>query len=210
MLEKNQADKARQEIERMIVFGELDIRILYSENKLATMLNLGRTPIREALQSLEKDNMLIVHPRKGIEFLSISPEQQVQLLEVRRHVEALCIQYAIKRSTFKQKKEMLALAERIYHSAERKDQADILYCLQNIHSLLCESTQNPYFAHALSQIQFFSRRFWFASKKEGDEIKAAKMHRQILISVAVGNEKRALRFSQLLMEHLTSSCFNPR
>ena len=206
---KSQSDIARQEIERMIVFGEIELSTLYSENKLASLLNLGRTPVREAIQSLEQENMLKIHPRKGVEFLDTSPEQQVLLLEVRRQIEPICIRFAIMRGTFEQKKKMLELGEKICDSAEKKDQADILYCLQNIHTLLCDATQNPYFHNALSQIQFFSRRFWFANKGIDDDIKAAKIHRHILRSVVSANEKNALLHSKLLMEHLTEACFRP-
>lgn len=207
MQNKTQAEIARQEIERMIVFGELNINILYSENKLAAMLNLGRTPVREALQSLEQGQMLTIHPRKGVEFLTITPEQQIQLLEIRRQIEPICLHFAMMRATIPQKKSMLELGEKIIKSTLEQDQRSILYCLQDIHSLLCEATQNPYFSHALNQIQFFSRRFWFANKEKSDELRAGKMHKLILRAVACGNEKNARFYSNMLMEHLTESTF---
>lgn len=207
MQNKTQAEIARQEIERMIVFGELDTKALYSENKLATMLNVGRTPVREALQSLECGNMLAIHSRKGVEFLDITAEQQIQLLEVRHQIEPICLRFAMMRGTTQQKKRMLTLGEEIVQSAFEDDQRNILYCLQDIHALLCEATQNPYFSHALSRIQFFSRRFWFANKCGGDEIKAGKIHSRILKAVVHGNEKNILIYSNMLMEHLVEATF---
>ncbi len=199
------ANKARYKIEKMLVFGELNFNVLYSENKLATMLELGRTPVREAIQSLEKDNLLAIHPRKGIEFLEITSEQQLQLLEVRRQIEPICLRFAIIRATIKQKRQMHILAEKIALCGEAHDQIGILNCLQEIHELILESTQNPYFAHALRQIQYFSRRFWFENKCNKDDVMATKFHTNILKAVACGNEKIAVRFSHLLMEHLTEA-----
>lgn len=196
------ANKARNTLEKMLVFGELNFNVLYSENKLSAMLNLGRTPIREAIQSLEKDNLLIIHPRKGIEFIQITSEQQLQLLEVRRQIEPICLKFAIMRATTTQKKQMHALAEKIALCGKNHDQTGMLYCLQEIHDLILESTQNPYFAHALRQIQYFSRRFWFENKNNKEDVMATKYHTHILKAVACGNEKVALHFSGLLMEHL--------
>ncbi len=203
---QNLSEIARQEIEKMIVFGELQINQLYSENKLATMLKLGRTPVREALQSLEQFGMVKIHQRKGLEFLAITPEQQLQLLEVRRYIEPVCIKFAILRGTLEQKKQMLELSELFSKHAESGDEVELLYCLRNIHSLLCEATHNPYFHTALNQIQFFSRRFWFANKKAGDDLNASQLHKNILRAVVVGNEKMAVYNSKLLMEHLTEVC----
>ncbi len=207
MQNKTQAEIASQEIERMIVFGELDIHLLYSENKLANLLNLGRTPVREALQSLEQMNLLTIHPKKGIEFHTISPEQQIQLLEIRRRIEPICLEFAIMRGTIEQKNRMIKLGYEIVKNSREKNQTQILYCLQEVHALLCEATQNPYFHHALGEIQFSSRRFWFDNKIDGDELVAAIIHQNILNSVVLGNLNSALKFSSDLMDHLAQDAF---
>jgi len=204
---KTLSETARLEIERMLVFGEINVSTLYSENKLATLLNLGRTPVREALQKLEHENMLRIHPRKGIEFLSITPEQQVQLLEVRKQIEPICLRYAILRGTAAQKKEMLHLGEQMVGCAERHDEEGMLKCLQDIHTIITEATGNPYFHNTIEQVQSLSRRFWFANKVETDNMKGSLIHRDIMKAIAFGNEKNALKNSELLMEHLTESAY---
>ena len=207
MNHKSQSELARLEIERKLVFGELDHSELYSENKLASMLNLGRTPVREALQKLEHDNMLRVHPRKGVEFLSITPEQQIQLLEVRKQIEPICLQFAIKRGTTKQKREMLRLGDKIVEAAESGDEEVMLQCLQDIHTILIDATGNPYFHHTMGQVQSLSRRFWFANKIESDNLKGSLIHKNIMRAVAFDNEEEALINSQMLMQHLVESAY---
>ncbi|WP_300669653.1 GntR family transcriptional regulator [Desulfoluna sp.] len=204
---KTLSETARLEIERMLVFNEINTSTLYSENKLAALLNLGRTPVREALQKLEHENMLRIHPRKGIEFLSITPEQQVQLLEVRKQIEPICLRYAIMRGTASQKKEMLHLGEEMVVCAEHHDEEGMLKCLQNIHTIIVDATGNPYFHNTIEQVQSLSRRFWFANKIEKDNMRGSLIHRDIMKAIAFGNEKEALKNSELLMEHLTESAY---
>lgn len=206
-MSKTQAEIARLEIERKLVFGELDISTLYSEKKLGTLLGLGRTPVREALQKLEHDNQLAIHPRKGIEFLDITPEQQVQMLEVRKQIEPVCLKFAILRGTVHQKAEMLKLGDKIVESTELQDEEGLLHCLQDIHALVNDATGNPYFHNTMGQVQSLSRRFWFANKEHADNMKGSLIHRNIMQAVAYGNESEALRNSGLLMEHLTEGAF---
>lgn len=207
MKPKTLSDIARLEIERMLIFGDLDISKLYSENKLALMLNMGRTPVREALQKLEHENMLRIHPRKGIEFLDVTAEQQLQLLEVRKQIEPICLRYAIMRGTTRQKKLMLYQGDKIIECAEKGDEAGILMALQDIHALIAESTGNPYFHNTIDQVQSQSRRFWFGNKEEADNMKGALIHKNIMKAVVFGNEKEAIRNSHLLMEHLAESAY---
>jgi len=207
MTHKSQSEFARLEIERKLVFGEIDVSELYSENKLASLLNLGRTPVREALQKLEHDNMLRVHPRKGVEFLSITPEQQIQLLEVRKEIEPICLKFAIKRGTTQQKREMLRLGERIVECAENGEEEGLLQCLQDIHTIIADASGNPYFHNTMGQVQSLSRRFWFANKIEADNMKGSLLHQNIMRAVAFDNEEEALANSQLLMQHLVESAY---
>lgn len=207
MQHKTQSEFARLEIERKLIFGEIDVSVLYSENKLATMLGLGRTPVREAIQKLEQNDTLKIHPRKGIEFLPVTAEQQIQLLEVRKQIEPICLKFAILRGTVEQKSEMLDLGEHIFACAQNHDEEGFLHYLQDIHILIAESTGNPYFQPTISKVQSLSRRFWFANKEDADNQKGGIFHRNIMEAVAYGNESKALRNSDLLLEHLTEAAY---
>ena len=59
------ADRAFEEIEEMIVGGRLAPGALISESELCQILEMGRTPIREALLRLKFLGFVDVHPRRG-------------------------------------------------------------------------------------------------------------------------------------------------
>ena len=58
-------DRAYRELEEMIVTLQLSPGTILSEQALAQRLKIGRTPIREALQRLARDGLVVIMPRRG-------------------------------------------------------------------------------------------------------------------------------------------------
>lgn len=61
----NKSDLAYQEIKRKIISGELLPLSEISEDQLQKELGISRTPIREAVQKLEKEHFVMIYPRRG-------------------------------------------------------------------------------------------------------------------------------------------------
>ena len=52
-------------LKNMILSGQLDPNVLYSETKLSAQIGVSRTPMREAIQCLSQDGYITVVPSKG-------------------------------------------------------------------------------------------------------------------------------------------------
>ncbi|MEE3092729.1 MAG: GntR family transcriptional regulator, partial [Pseudomonadota bacterium] len=83
------SDQAYEGLEEMIVTLHLEPGAVLSEAELSEQLGIGRTPIREALQRLAREGLVLILPRKGILVSEINPGKQLLLLEVRRELERL-------------------------------------------------------------------------------------------------------------------------
>src|ERR1051325_573898 len=92
-------DRAYRELEEMIVTLQLSPGTVLSEQALAVRLKIGRTPIREALQRLSRDGLVVIMPRRGIMVSEINLRLQLRLLEVRRELERLMAALAAERAT---------------------------------------------------------------------------------------------------------------
>ena len=68
-------ERAYRELEERIVTLQLN------------SLKIGRTPIREALQRLSREDLVTILPRKGILVSATDPRKQLLVLEVRREIE---------------------------------------------------------------------------------------------------------------------------
>ncbi len=82
-------DQAYRAIEEEIVTLRLRPGTILSEQLLAQRFKIGRTPVREALQRLANEGLVIILPRKGILVSDINPREQLLVLEVRREIERL-------------------------------------------------------------------------------------------------------------------------
>ena len=69
-------DRAYRELEELIVTLQLEPNAVLSETALSQDLGIGRTPIREALQRLARDGLVMIRPRKGILVSEINPQKQ--------------------------------------------------------------------------------------------------------------------------------------
>ena len=104
-------DRAYGELEEMIVTLQLAPGTVLSEQALALRLKIGRTPIREALQRLARDGLVVIMPRRGIMVSEINLRLQLRLLEVRRELERLMASLAAERATPEERAEFAELAQ---------------------------------------------------------------------------------------------------
>src|SRR5690625_3012612 len=82
-------EQAYRQLEEMVVTLQLAPGAVLSEAHLAKELSIGRTPVREALQRLAREGLIVILPRRGILVSEINVKRQLRLLEVRRELERL-------------------------------------------------------------------------------------------------------------------------
>jgi len=87
------------------------------EQELAERLNMSRTPVREALNKLEKDGLVEIIPRRGVRILPISGKDMSDIYMILTGLEATAAEYVAKKGLSKKE---LALME---SSVDAMDQA---------------------------------------------------------------------------------------
>ena len=111
---------AYRAIEELIVTQRLRPGSMISENQLAEQLGCGRTPVREALQRLQFEGYVEIHPRRGVLVAPIDVVKQLELLEVRGPMEKLVVAARGRRAPpTEERAAMRALADEIRAAAER-------------------------------------------------------------------------------------------
>lgn len=204
----NKTEVAYNQLEKMIIFRELEPGNMVSEKQLAENLQLGRTPVREALQRLSYERMVEIHPRRGIQIPPISIESQLKILEVRRDVEALCVKYATVRASVEEKQQMQELALSLEECAKKGDEIEYSILLKNIHRLLVKAARNEYLQLAMAPLQGLSRRFWFAYKNDHSDLaEASSLHAAVLRAVCHTDADEAVSASHRLNDYLTDVAY---
>jgi len=90
-------DRAYRDLLDLILGGTIDTSGPLSERKLADALEIGRTPVREALRDLARDGVLEVRPARGTYVRALSAEDVCEIYEVRHGLEGTAAYLAAER-----------------------------------------------------------------------------------------------------------------
>ena len=185
----------------MIVTLRLAPGAVVSETELAAELSIGRTPIREALQRLARERLVSILPRRGIVVTEIDVKRQLRLLEVRREVERLIARSAARRATAAERERFRALADRFERSARANDDVDFMRTDREFNTLCSSASHNEFAAGAMALMHSLSRRFWYIHYRQAADMPlTAKLHANIARAIAGGNEAKAAKASDALLD----------
>ncbi len=194
-------DRAYAELEEMIVTLKLAPGTAVSEAELSGHLGIGRTPIREALQRLARERLVVILPRRGVMVSEINVGRQLRLHEVRRELERLIARTAARRATEEQRARFRELARDFEKSARINDDVAFMRTDREFNLLCSSAAHNEFAAGAMSLMHGLSRRFWYHHYKQAADMPAtAKLHADIARAIADRDEERAANASDRLLD----------
>lgn len=202
--ERSLADLAYRRIEDLVVTLELAPGARISEQALAERIGVGRTPVREALQRLAGDGILVTRPRRGMLVREIDLATQLRVLEARRALEVTLIRLAARRRTAEQATRLEAVAEAFREIRGHDDPLPGLRQDRAFMDLLLEAAGNP-FLGAIVPLYALSRRFWLAHHARARRFASTEItdyHIHIALNVAAGDERKAVFMADGFLDHI--------
>ncbi|WP_207862808.1 GntR family transcriptional regulator [Acanthopleuribacter pedis] len=196
------ADKAYTVIEEMIVTLNLAPGTVFSEAELSRQIDIGRTPLREALQRLTAERLVVTMPRRGMMVTELNITEQLALLETRRVLDHLIATRAAKRATAKHRDELKTLAQALTSAAADKNTAEFMRLDRECDRVLEEASRNSFAAQACAPLHAHCRRFWYAYQNNGDLNQSAALHSALMTHVANDDPEGAGKASDTLMNYL--------
>jgi DNA-binding GntR family transcriptional regulator len=106
------ATQAYQAIRLALLHGQLRSDQFYSENSVALMLGISRTPAREALRQLENEGLIEVLPQRGFRVRRISEPELVEFYELREMLEVYVVRSLCRRVDERQVSALRHILER--------------------------------------------------------------------------------------------------
>jgi len=196
-------DRAYRELEEMIVTLQLAPGTMLSEQALAVRLKIGRTPIREALQRLARDGLVVIMPRRGIMVSEINLKLHLRLLEVRRVLERLMASLAAERASTEERREFFEVAEAMLAAAAKADDIAFMRLDQRFNILVATAARNEFARRSIGLMNALSRRFWYQHYQQvADLPRAAKLHAAVAEAIAQKNTKAAAAASDRLIDYI--------
>jgi DNA-binding GntR family transcriptional regulator len=200
-LAESLAEQAYRKLEEMIVTLELKPGAQLTEAALGAKLGLGRTPVREALQRLASEHLILISPRRGVVVAEVNVEQQLMVLEVRRELERLIARRAALRATQGERARLREMAAAMKRAGAEDDWLAFLRVDRDFNLFIAQCAHNPYAARAIAPLHALSRRFWYLHyMATGDLPFSAEAHIAIMQAVADSDPEAAEQAADRLID----------
>ena len=196
------SEVAYERLEELIVTLRVRPGAVVTETELMQLTSIGRTPLREAILRFSAQGLMSALPRRGVRVNDISQAQCMTLLATRRVLDRLIASSAARRATRQQRAALQTCASAIRKAAERDNLEAFLRADHECDVILDEAAANPFATQALAPLHVHCRRFWYTYRNDGDLGRAARLHSTLMTRVARGNEERAARASDELIDYL--------
>ncbi len=188
------ASAVQQEIERMILAGELAPDTKLTEAWLSEKLGVSRGPIREAFRMLEEAGLVRQEKNRGVFVRDIPVEEAIEIFDLRAVMDELVGRTMAASLTPEQGRQLKALVEQMEQAARGSD-ADAYHLLNlQFHDRLLEFAGNRKLAaiyrKLVKELALFRRRN-LAQQQALPQSFAE--HRQILKAIQSGDAEAAGR-----------------
>jgi DNA-binding GntR family transcriptional regulator len=192
------AEYAYNYIKDRIISQEFPPASPVDTKQLMKQLEVGKTPLREALQRLAFEKLIVISPRRGTFVSDISIIQLQQAFDARLLVERYTARIA---TTTVTEEQITALKDLFKNTNEIASQGDYLESIsvdQRFHYLIAEASHNEYLRDFLSMLLPVTMRFWHyvhsLAKEPSNKIREAhQRHFPVIDALASGDPNVAER-----------------
>jgi DNA-binding GntR family transcriptional regulator len=155
------ADRAYVELRDQIVSLAIAPGAPINEESLGRELEMGRTPVREAIKRLALENLVCVYPRRGTFATEINITDLAHISDVRVQLEGHAAYRAAQRLTTGQRDELDGLLGELAQP-DSGNGAEILMRLDaRIHRFVYRCAGNSYLQDTLERYLNLSLRIWY-------------------------------------------------
>jgi len=180
---------------QLIIEGKILPNEPLREVQLAELLNISRTPLREALQQLEWEGIVVSEPRKGYRLAQFSEADIYEIYPLRAKLES----FALELSGVPDKKvldELNKINRRIINSKSPKE---IVELDESWHLLLISNCTNQRLLKMIKTLHRQSQRYEYAYMAMNTTVeKSGNQHENIILQLQKGELQKA---TELLAEN---------
>lgn len=189
-----------RELFNRIVHGELVAGDWLREDAIATEFGVSRTPVRESLRQLAQDGLAENIRKRGYCVLGFTVDDLEEAYEIRRVLELLALDRAVKTLPIRELKEIRDRMQAISNSDDPFEHARID---SELHQLIVDSSRSRRLVDTLSSLYRIMRSFRELGY-EASEVRALAMqeHFDLMAALASRDGERA---AEVLDVHIRAS-----
>lgn len=190
--------QAYRVIRDQILSGKLDLRQRLTEEYFASTFNISKSPVREALNQLEAEDLVKIEPRRGAFVIDFSVQDVQEIYELREILESAVVHSVeLDAKTLARLREAADRAEEYRAKGEKINyvRADAAF-----HFLLAQASGNSRLRKAVERIHNQAIILRHRTYEQSSEL-SLKQHREILELLEAGKREEA---AAKMVEHIRS------
>jgi len=195
---KSLRERAYEAIKQQIITCELRPGEVLSEAAVSAALDIGRTPVHQALDRLMIEGMVDVLPRKGVIVRPLSLDEALEIIDVRLINEIYCVRLAAARADRADIAALRSNLDRMNEASRRRDVTEMMQLDRAFHTTLSSAGRNSILTDFLGNLHDRAQRFWFVSLRAPDHNdRVCEQHAAIVDAIAAHDPdtaETAMRF----------------
>jgi DNA-binding GntR family transcriptional regulator len=195
------ADRAYEELRDRLITLRIAPGAPIDEDTIGQELDMGRTPVREAIKRLALENLVAVYPRRGTFASEINITDLAHISDVRCQLEGHAAYRAAERITDAQRAELTVLLDELAESKGSDASRELMGLDARVHRSIFRWAGNPYLEETLGRYFNLSMRIWYLVIDRLPHLFASvHEHDGVLHAIAAGEATKA---REMLADHIT-------
>ncbi len=193
-------EQVAHRLRQMLVENRIAPGVKLNERELSEVLNISRTPLREAIKMLAAEGLVELLPNRGAIAVKLTQADVLNTFEVMAGLESQSGELAALRITDDELQEIKAMHYDMLAAYTRQDLPTYYRLNANIHSAINAAAKNPVLTTTYKQVNARLQALRFRSNQDGEKWKASVKEHGQMVSALEARDPVAMR--AVLMSHL--------
>ena len=193
-------ERAYDHVRSEILRGALPVGSVVAEGAVASELGISKTPVRQALQSLRREGLLELGPRRQLIVRGFPAEHRREVLEVRVALESLSVRRACETMTIEQIDYLRLLLMQQKRAVDAGDEDSFIELDEQFHLHIAAAAGLPIVERFLSQLRGFVRVMRLGTTRPPGHLQEVYAEHEKIADLL--EARRPARAEKALREHL--------
>jgi DNA-binding GntR family transcriptional regulator len=195
-------EQVAHRLRQMLVENRILPGAKLNERELSEVLNVSRTPLREAIKMLAAEGLVELLPNRGAIAVALTEADVLNTFEVMAGLEAQSGELAAERITAAELAEIKAMHFEMLAAYTRRDLPNYYRLNAAIHNAINAAAKNPVLASTYAQVNARLQALRFRSNQDEEKWKAAVKEHEQMIEALEARDAAGMR--RVLLDHLAN------
>lgn len=195
-------EQVAHRLRQMLVENRIPPGAKLNERELSEVLNVSRTPLREAIKMLAAEGLVELLPNRGAIAVELSEADVLNTFEVMAGLEAQSGELAAQRITDAELAEIKAMHYEMLAAYTRRDLPTYYRLNAAIHLAINAAAKNPVLMATYNQVNARLQALRFRSNQDEDKWRGAVKEHEQMVAALTARDPAAMR--AVMASHLAN------